>query len=149
MGTKGGYPDNLIIAGRTIRSRLFLGTGKFASGTAMAGAVKASGAEIVTVALRRVDLENPEDDILSRLDARSLLILPNTSGARDASEAVRLARGAAGEHYLKGWEEKDAKGAPLVEGIIDLPDRLPGPGTDNLAAPGGFEPAFKLPGASQ
>ncbi|MCE8545053.1 ferredoxin-type protein NapG [Ruegeria pomeroyi] len=62
---------------------------------------------------------------------------------------VRLARGAAGEHYLKGWEEKDAKGAPLVEGIIDLPDRLPGPGTDNLAAPGGFEPAFKLPGASQ
>ena len=62
---------------------------------------------------------------------------------------MRLARGASAEHYLKGWEEKDAKGAPVVEGIIDLPDRLPGPGTDNLAAPGGFEPAFKLPEAGQ
>jgi ferredoxin-type protein NapG len=55
---------------------------------------------------------------------------------------VRLARGAPAEHYRKGWEEKDAKGAPVVEGIIDLPDRLPGPGTDNLAAPGGFEPGL-------
>jgi ferredoxin-type protein NapG len=59
---------------------------------------------------------------------------------------ARLARGEAGAHYRKGWEEKDAKGGPLVEDLIDLPDRLPGPGTDNLAAPGGFEPAFKLPG---
>lgn len=62
---------------------------------------------------------------------------------------ARLARSSAAEHYRKGWEEKEAKGAPVVEGIIDLPDRLPGPGTDNLAAPGGFEPAFKLPGAGQ
>ncbi|MGG7568546.1 ferredoxin-type protein NapG [Rhodovulum sp. DZ06] len=62
---------------------------------------------------------------------------------------LRLARGEAAEHYRKGWEEKDAKGAPLVDGLIDLPDRLPGPGTDNLAAPGGFEPAFKLPGAGK
>ncbi|GAB4289883.1 MAG: ferredoxin-type protein NapG [Roseovarius sp.] len=65
---------------------------------------------------------------------------------------ARLARGAAAEHYRKGWEERDARGGPLVEGIIDLPDRLPGPGTDNLAAPGGYEdfaPAFRLPGAGQ
>ncbi|PKQ10491.1 MAG: ferredoxin-type protein NapG [Alphaproteobacteria bacterium HGW-Alphaproteobacteria-1] len=65
---------------------------------------------------------------------------------------VRLARGTSADHYRKGWEEKDAKGAPVVEGIIDLPDRLPGPGTDNLAAPGGYEafkPAFTLPGARQ
>ena len=83
---------------------------------------------------------------------------------------VRLARRAPGEHYRLGWEEKEAKGAPGVEGIIDLPDRLPGPGTDNLAAPGGyidglvdglpvspegvfegggFEPTFKLPEVSQ
>ncbi len=62
---------------------------------------------------------------------------------------LRLARGEAAEHYRLGWEEQDAKGAPVVEGIIDLPDRLPGPGTDNLAAPGGFEPTYKLPGVSQ
>lgn len=62
---------------------------------------------------------------------------------------VRLARGAADEHYRKGWEEKDAKGGPVVEGLIDLPDRLPGPGTDNLAAPGGFEPVFRAPGANR
>ncbi|MBG6206319.1 ferredoxin-type protein NapG [Labrenzia sp. EL_126] len=62
---------------------------------------------------------------------------------------VRLARGEAADHYRRGWEEKEANGAPLVEGLIDLPDRLPGPGTDNLAAPGGFEPAFKLPGGGQ
>ncbi|MCB1341975.1 MAG: ferredoxin-type protein NapG [Pseudooceanicola sp.] len=62
---------------------------------------------------------------------------------------VRLARGASAEHYRKGWEEMQENGGPLVDGIIDLPDRLPGPGTDNLAAPGGFEPTFKLPGAGQ
>ena len=62
---------------------------------------------------------------------------------------VRLARGESADHYRKGWEEKEAKGAPVVEGIIDLPDRLPGPGTDNLVAPGGFEPSFKLPEVTQ
>ncbi|ABV94897.1 ferredoxin-type protein NapG [Dinoroseobacter shibae DFL 12 = DSM 16493] len=62
---------------------------------------------------------------------------------------LRMARATPAEHYRKGWEEKDAKGGPVVEGIIDLPDRLPGPGTDNLATPGGFEPAFKLPGTGQ
>ncbi len=61
---------------------------------------------------------------------------------------VRLARGSSAEHYLKGWEEKEKKGGALVEDLIDLPDRLPGPGTDNLAAPGGFEPTFKVPGAN-
>lgn len=62
---------------------------------------------------------------------------------------TRLARGTPAEHYRKGWEEMEQNGAPLVDGVIDLPDRLPGPGTDNLAAPGGFEPAFNLPGAGQ
>ncbi len=62
---------------------------------------------------------------------------------------VRLARAETADHYRRGWEEKDARGAPLVEGVIDLPDRLPGPGTDNLVAPGGFEPAFRLDGAGQ
>jgi thiazole synthase len=90
--TQGRGDDLLIIAGRAFRSRLLLGTGKFPSPQAMADAVAASGAEIVTVALRRVDLTRPEVDILAHLDPERVLILPNTSGARDADEAVRLAR---------------------------------------------------------
>ena len=82
----------LTIAGRTFRSRLFGGTGKFSSSQVMKEALDASGCEMVTVALRRVDLANPEDDIMSVLDRKKFLFLPNTSGARDADEAVRLAR---------------------------------------------------------
>ncbi len=82
----------LIIAGRTFGSRLLLGTGKFASPDLMVRAIEASGAEIVTVALRRVELDNPNDSILSHIDPGRTLLLPNTSGARDAGEAVRLAR---------------------------------------------------------
>jgi len=85
-------PDRLVIAGRTFQSRLLVGTGKFASAQIMRQAVDASGSEMVTVALRRVDLDNPQDDMLSALRGGSFLILPNTSGARDAEEAVRLAR---------------------------------------------------------
>lgn len=73
-------------------SRLLVGTGKFRSPREMVAAVEASGAEIVTVALRRVDLKNPDDHILSHVDPSRRLILPNTSGAKDAEEAVRLAR---------------------------------------------------------
>ncbi len=82
----------LIIAGRTFRSRLLMGTGKFSSPEVMIKAIEASGSEIVTVALRRVELENPQDSILSAIDTSRYLLLPNTSGARDADEAVRLAR---------------------------------------------------------
>ena len=85
--------DPLVIAGRSFRSRLIAGTGKFASHELMAAAIAASGAEMVTVALRRVDLERSDDgDILDALDLASYLLLPNTSGAADADEAVRLAR---------------------------------------------------------
>jgi thiazole synthase len=84
--------DPLIIAGRGFNSRLLIGTGKFSSAGMMRQAVDASGAEIVTVALRRVDLENPQDDMLEALQGGEYLLLPNTSGARDAEEAVRLAR---------------------------------------------------------
>jgi thiazole synthase len=84
--------DDLIIAGRRFRSRLLVGTGKFASNAAMVAAMEASGCEIVTVALRRVDIENPSDSLLSHIDREKYLLLPNTSGARDAEEAVRLAR---------------------------------------------------------
>jgi len=85
--------DPLIIADRRFRSRLMLGTGKFPSAAALQAALEGSGAEIVTVALRRVDLRQPEQDsIMSVLDPKKYLILPNTSGARTAEEAVRLAR---------------------------------------------------------
>ncbi|MCP5501185.1 MAG: thiazole synthase [Leptospiraceae bacterium] len=82
----------LKMGGREFHSRLFVGTGKFSSGQVMEKAIVASETEIVTVALRRVDLEKPEDDILSHINREKVLLLPNTSGARDAKEAVKLAR---------------------------------------------------------
>src|SRR5205809_1176492 len=85
----------LIIAGRIFRSRLILGTGKFSSPEAMREALEASGAELVTVALRRADLTGKKDpfaNILEFIDPKRYLILPNTSGAMHAEEAVRLAR---------------------------------------------------------
>ncbi len=80
-----------VIAGRELKSRLFCGTGKFSSPRLMAAALESSGCEIVTVALRRVDLHNPEDDILRYVDRDKYLFLPNTSGARNSEEAVRIA----------------------------------------------------------
>lgn len=85
--------DPFEVAGRAFRSRLICGTGKFASGPLMHKALAASGTGLVTVALRRVDLEAPEgEDILDYLDADQYLLFPNTSGAADAGEAVRLSR---------------------------------------------------------
>jgi len=88
----------LIIAGREFSSRLFLGTGKFSSGQVMSEALDASGTEIVTVALRRADLSGKGDpfaNILEFIDPKKYLLLPNTSGANTAEEALRLARLAA------------------------------------------------------
>src|SRR6516225_910505 len=88
----------LVIAGRTFRSRLILGTGKFSAPEAMRDALAASGAEMVTVALRRADLSGKKDpfaNILEFIDPQKFLLLPNTSGAMNAEEAVRLARLAA------------------------------------------------------
>lgn len=88
----------LVIAGREFGSRLMLGTGKFSSLELMRDALEASGTEIVTVALRRADLSGEKDpfsNILEFVDSEKYLILPNTSGAMNAEEAVRLARLAA------------------------------------------------------
>jgi thiazole synthase len=82
--------DELVIAGRAFRSRLFLGTGKFPSNDHLRRAIEASGTEIVTVALRRIDPTGTED-ILDAIP-ETVLLLTNTSGAMDAGEAVRLAR---------------------------------------------------------
>lgn len=84
-----------VIANREIRSRLMLGTGKFSSGEHMRDALDASGCEIVTVALRRADLSGKKDpfaNILDYIPQDKYLLLPNTSGAMNAEEAVRLAR---------------------------------------------------------
>ncbi len=85
----------LVIAGRQIRSRLFLGTGKFNSPALMRDTLEQCGCELVTVALRRADLAGGDDpfaDILTYLDPAKFLLIPNTSGAMNAQEAVRLAR---------------------------------------------------------
>src|SRR3954449_865517 len=88
-------PSKLIIAGREFTSRLLVGTGKFGSNELMRDALIASGTEIVTVALRRADLTGKKDpfaNILEYIPQDRYLLLPNTSGARNAEEAVRLAR---------------------------------------------------------
>lgn len=84
--------DLLELGGRTFRSRLIMGTGKFSSPEVMADAVAASGAELVTVAIRRVDLDAPQNPITDFIDKARCLIVPNTSGAATAEEAIRLAR---------------------------------------------------------
>lgn len=127
----------LVIAGRSFKSRLLMGTGKFSSSEVMKKAIEASGTEVVTVALRRVELENPRDSILSAIDTSRYLLLPNTSGARDAEEAVRLARlaRAAGcepwiklevtpdPHYLLPDPVETLKAAEILvkDGFIVLP----------------------------
>lgn len=97
--------DTLTIADRTFRSRLFTGTGKFGSSTTMEEALLASGSELVTVALRRVDIRAATgDDLLLHLRHPHIHLLPNTSGVRSAKEAVfaaELAREALGTHWLK------------------------------------------------
>src|ERR1700744_2947994 len=90
--------DSLVIGGRKFSSRLLVGTGKFSSPESMRDALAASGSGLVTVALRRADLTGKKDpfaNILEFIDPQKYLILPNTSGAMNAAEAVRLARLAA------------------------------------------------------
>ncbi|MFI5283931.1 MAG: thiazole synthase, partial [Candidatus Dormibacterales bacterium] len=87
------HADPLVIAGVTLRSRLFLGTGKYSTDAAMVGALEASGCELVTVALRRLDLDDPsKKTILDVVDWKRYRILPNTAGCRTADEAIRIAR---------------------------------------------------------
>ena len=129
--------DKLIIAGKEFSSRLLIGTGKFSSNQIMARAIEASGTQIVTVALRRVDIDNENDDMLAAINRDKYQLLPNTSGARDADEAVRLAklaRAASGINWLKlevtpdpyyllpdGTETLKAAQILVEEGFIVLP----------------------------
>ncbi len=84
--------DILKIGNQTFHSRLLMGTGKFASFSIMKRALEASHAEMVTVALRRVDISRHEKDILQFIDPKKYWLLPNTSGAKNATEALRIAR---------------------------------------------------------
>lgn len=96
--------DNLIIGGREFSSRLFVGTGKFSSNSLMGQAIEASGSQMVTVAMKRIDMDNPHDDMLSHIKADNIQLLPNTSGVRNAREAIlaaQLAREAFGTDFIK------------------------------------------------
>lgn len=96
--------SKLIIAGKEFSSRLFLGTGKFDSNEKMSQAIEASGTEMVTIAMKRVELGNSEDDMLRHVVRPGLQLLPNTSGVRNAEEAVfaaQMAREAFGTNWLK------------------------------------------------
>ena len=94
----------LTIAGEAFSSRLFLGTGKYSSNALMEKAIEASGTEMVTAAMKRINLENKEDDMLAHILKPGVRLLPNTSGVRNAEEAVfaaKMAREAFGTNWLK------------------------------------------------
>ncbi len=102
----------LRIADKTFESHLFTGTGKFASSQLMTDAIRASGSQLVTLAMKRVDLRQRNDAILAPLLEAGVTLLPNTSGAKTAEEAVfaaRLAREALGTHWLKLEIHPDAR----------------------------------------
>ncbi len=95
---------NLVIAGREFQSRLFLGTGKFSSNDLMKRAIEASESEMVTVAMKRVDLGDADDDMLGHIVSPTIQLLPNTSGVRTADEAIfaaQMSREAFGTNWLK------------------------------------------------
>ena len=95
----------LTIGNREFSSRLFVGTGKFPSNAKMEAAIKASGTEMVTLAMKRIDMDAPDaDDMLSHIAHEGIQLLPNTSGVRNADEAVlaaQLAREAFGTSFIK------------------------------------------------
>lgn len=97
--------DTLIIGGREFSSRLFVGTGKFASNRLMLDSILASGSQMITVAMKRIDMEHEEeDDMLRHINREHVQFLPNTSGVRNADEAVlaaRLARDCFGTDFIK------------------------------------------------
>jgi thiazole synthase len=128
----------LSIAGRTLRSRLMVGTGKYASNEQMVAAIEASGAEVVTVAVRRVDLDRSrEEGVLYHLDTRRFLLLPNTAGCYTALDAVRysrLARAAGFTDWVKLEVIADQETLlPDVEGTLQAAKELVADGFKVLA----------------
>src|ERR1700745_3948270 len=101
--------DPLVIAGREFRSRLIVGTGKYKSFQETARALEASGAEIVTVAVRRVNLDRSKESLLDFIDPGKYFLLPNTAGCYTADEAIRTAR-LAREVGLSDWVKVEVIG---------------------------------------
>ena len=119
----------LTIAGRSFRSRLLVGTGKYKDNRTMVAAHQASGAEVVTVAVRRVDLSRKSDDaMLNYIDTSSYFILPNTAGCYSVDEALRTAR-LAREAGLSEWIKLEVIGdektlLPDTQGLIQATKQL-------------------------
>lgn len=104
--------EKLTVAGTSFESRLFTGTGKFSSNLQMAEAIAASGSQLVTVALKRVELDGRQDDLLAQIGTTGARLLPNTSGVRTAGEAIfaaRLAREALQTSWIKLEIHPDAR----------------------------------------
>lgn len=108
--------DELVIAGRRFRSRLIVGTGKYKDGPETAAAIEASGAEMVTVAVRRVNLDRSKESLLDYIDPQRYFLMPNTAGCYTAEEAIRAAR-LAREVGLSDWVK--------IEVIGDQPTLYP------------------------
>ena len=113
--------DSLVLAGRTFSSRLFVGTGKYASFQLMVKAIEASGAEVVTVAVRRVNIsDRSKESLLDYLDTKKYFLLPNTAGCYTAADAIRTAqlgpRGGAVELGQAGGDRRRAYALPRQRG---------------------------------
>src|SRR5436309_7463595 len=115
-------PHPFVIAGREFRSRLMVGTGKYASTSQMIEAIDASGAEVVTVAVRRVDLDrSKEEGILHHLDPDHFFLLANTAGCYNATDAIRYAHLARAAGF-NAWAKLGVIGVqqPLLPDSIGL-----------------------------
>src|SRR2546423_569112 len=115
--------DPLVIAGREFRSRLIVGTGKYKSGEETALAIEASGAEMVTVAVRRVNLDRSKGSLLDHIDAKKYFLLPNTAGCYTSEDAIRAAR-LGREVGLSDWVKIEVIGDektlyPDVQGTLE------------------------------
>lgn len=115
--------DPLIIAGRTFSSRLIVGTGKYKDGPQTAAAIASSGAEMVTVAVRRVNLDRSSESLLDHIDPKKYFLLPNTAGCYTAEEAIRAAR-LGREVGLSDWVKIEVIGDlatlyPDVQGTLE------------------------------
>src|SRR5260370_42547292 len=120
--------DPLTIAGRQFRSRLIVGTGKSKSGQETGRAIEASGAEMVTVAVRRVNLDRSKESLLDFIDPTKYFLLPNTAGCYTADEAIRTAR-LGREVGLSDWVKVEVIGDqktlyPDVQPTIEAPTTL-------------------------
>src|SRR3954465_119261 len=131
-------PQPFVIAGRQFRSRLMVGTGKYASNGQMIDAIEASGAEVVTVAVRRVDLDRSKDEgILHHLDPNNFFLLANTAGCYNATDAIRYARLARAAGFNE-WVKLEVIGdqqtlLPDTTGLLDATKTLVDEGFKVLA----------------